>query len=688
MGKVPINYCTYTDLLKVSGVGDEIARYILSLRKDCHGKITPQILSILEPCVQNWQHFCGYFDYTPYVSNSRTSTDTYPDYVDRHTSSADNVDNAARSEHSPLVAGGFRLYPHQPIASSFSPNRARSDSSPPREFQRSPSSVPPRNLSFQQKRDTRVYHSSARHASDLTKKVVSSSEKLKIPSTWSVSPEPISFDGNGSWNTFLAQFCYYTNKWSGRQLRPYLCQCLTGRARDYCKSLLECEPNMSFRYLVLYLGDEFAPHGNIAISKFNDAQQVSGESCSTWADRVLQLVAHAFPNQPSDLIRQLAIDKVCNGASDLEAGQYAADSHPHSLDEAIDLMRQFKYASRTPDGKSRKNVPQHSSNEAPPSESNRKVCSEPPSQPSMGYEKISEQVTKLEGVIPKFETKITSLEDNVHHLQNRVSSLEVKLGNRVTCLETQIDSFEVSFQEKMDSLFHQVVTLQNMVQGLTLSVQELNKESHPSCSCTKLDKLGQDRPKGSSENLVSSASDLGSDQKLVDGPPPKGLDFQFNVFNNSSPIAAKDGSSPSSPCMTPLPVDEKDVIQVTSNDETMNHNGAIASEYTSLSPNHLTSCEENKETLAKRSCVLSIPPVLASPVLHVVHVEVGMKLLPPDASHSSKCNGGKLTPSRVRVGRPAPDGSEANPRPPSPVCPWVLPPWPPPYVSYDSLSSC
>ena len=72
--------------------------------------------------------------------------------------------------------------------------------------------------------------------------------------------------------------------------------------------------------------------------------------------------------QDVSYIDKLLTNSVTYCAYDFKAGQYAADSQPQSLDEALYLVRLYRHKYRIPHGKVKKDAFQHSS-EAWPSES-------------------------------------------------------------------------------------------------------------------------------------------------------------------------------------------------------------------------------------------------------------------------------------------------------------------------------
>ena len=248
-------------------------------------------------------------DFRPSSTKSSTYSDTSDNYDRRH-QSVDDDDQFYPSSHV-VRSDSFRV----------SHNHARTDSPLQKEYPGLLSSVFPGSSGYA--RDTFADQSSRRHEDDVIRR--------------SASPQPMPFDGNGSWRAFFADFSSYVNErdWDDSQMDRYLYRCLDGEARDYFKFVVNREPNIPFWVLVQLLEEHFAEN------EFVRSEQLFDESCSEWADRVLELATHAYPDRSRRFIYSEAIDKFCDGAYDCKAGQYAADSQPQTLDEALYLVRLY-----------------------------------------------------------------------------------------------------------------------------------------------------------------------------------------------------------------------------------------------------------------------------------------------------------------------------------------------------------
>ena len=69
--------------------------------------------------------------------------------------------------------------------------------------------------------------------------------------------------------------------------------------------------------------------------KFLLASQTQYENFFEWADRVRMLAEDAFKGKPQSCRNTLSISLFCHGCSDREAGQFALDKHPGTLNMAL-----------------------------------------------------------------------------------------------------------------------------------------------------------------------------------------------------------------------------------------------------------------------------------------------------------------------------------------------------------------
>ena len=490
----------------------------------------------------------------------------------------------------------------------------------------------------------------------------------RTPSRPVTLPRAITFDGSGSWQAFIAKFTSFADDydWNSRQRIIQLRGCLDGEASEYYASLLEREPNLGYSGIIYKHGKHFSEalpskstlptsEPSIKEMRFTYARQRSDESPTEWADRLLTLAIQAFPGLPEEHLQQQVVLRFCQGFTNREAAQFAINSQPKDLGEALYRVRLFHCTHRTPTSDSQhgklKEDTQYSS-EALPSES-----SLPMSPPFIGQGNLREHETKPEDVLVlqnlnNFDLQETSL-DNV---EIRLGNVETRLDN----VETRLDNLET----RMDSLDSKVDLAMKSIHSLIheVSVDELRddkKHQQPcSCHCIRSDEQ-EDRPKDSSGDSAFFASDAGSFQELVDGPPLSDF-LKSNDPNWPSLITAKDDNPLSSPHVM-VNHDGGVVSERLSPRVSENHDGGVASEGLSSSP-----------TLTDDVRVI-LPVLASSPVL-----KVGVNLAPPETPQSSGREGGRPTPIGVRTDEPLPDECESSRQPPPLICSWVLPPWPPP----------
>jgi len=156
-------------------------------------------------------------------------------------------------------------------------------------------------------------------------------------------PKALKFDGKSNWKAFYAKFSRYAevSEWTGGECRDQLCWCLDGKASEYYALLVERNQDMAYRDLVVKLEKRFGFRElpETAQAQFNNARQTADELLEDWADRVLSLATRAFRELPENHMYQQAVVRFCQGASDKEAGSYASNIRPKSIEEAIDKLR-------------------------------------------------------------------------------------------------------------------------------------------------------------------------------------------------------------------------------------------------------------------------------------------------------------------------------------------------------------
>lgn len=162
-----------------------------------------------------------------------------------------------------------------------------------------------------------------------------------------VVPKTMKYDGKTNWQAFYAKFTRYSevNEWSPEECMNHLCWALEGKASEFYALLVERNRDMAYPDLVRKLEKRFGfkELPETSLVQFNSARQSSEESLEDWADRVLTLAMKAFRNLPERHMYQQAIMRLCQGAADKDAGSYASNIRPSSMEEAVDKMRWFHY---------------------------------------------------------------------------------------------------------------------------------------------------------------------------------------------------------------------------------------------------------------------------------------------------------------------------------------------------------
>ena len=73
------------------------------------------------------------------------------------------------------------------------------------------------------------------------------------------------------------------------------------------------------------------------------AKQTQEETLEEWTDRVHSLATRAFKNLPDEHMYQQAIMRLCQCAMDKDAGQYAANLRPITIEDTHDRLRWYQH---------------------------------------------------------------------------------------------------------------------------------------------------------------------------------------------------------------------------------------------------------------------------------------------------------------------------------------------------------
>ena len=145
-------------------------------------------------------------------------------------------------------------------------------------------------------------------------------------------PMSLKFDGKSNWKAFYGKFSRYAevSEWTEGECRDQLCWCLDGKASEYYALLVERNQDMAYMDLIRKLEKWFGFRElpETAQVQFNNARQTQDELLVDWADPVLSLATRAFRDLPETHMYQQAVVRLCQEASDKEAGSYASNSRP------------------------------------------------------------------------------------------------------------------------------------------------------------------------------------------------------------------------------------------------------------------------------------------------------------------------------------------------------------------------
>ena len=170
-------------------------------------------------------------------------------------------------------------------------------------------------------------------------------------------PRSVTFDGTGNWKAFYRKFDAFANarRWSPDERLNQLCWCLERKASDFFELMMYGEPDLKYCEVLYRLTKRFDHQepAEAAQLEFSTARQHTDESLSDWADRLNELCAHAFPDIPERALHRQMVLRLCQGCLDKEAGCYALDRHPSSMDDAVEAIRWYQHSRRAVYGKTR-----------------------------------------------------------------------------------------------------------------------------------------------------------------------------------------------------------------------------------------------------------------------------------------------------------------------------------------------
>ena len=160
-------------------------------------------------------------------------------------------------------------------------------------------------------------------------------------------PKSLKFTGDGDWDAFQLKFTRYMEmkNWTPAEAKDYLCFALEGKASEYFATIINREAAVGYAELMQKLDKRFGQKEipQTAQVKLLTLKQGSGQSIEDWADEVLQLASKAYRELPEAFMYEQAINRICHGCRDKEAGQFAVNLGLDTIESVIDKIKSYQY---------------------------------------------------------------------------------------------------------------------------------------------------------------------------------------------------------------------------------------------------------------------------------------------------------------------------------------------------------
>lgn len=133
--------------------------------------------------------------------------------------------------------------------------------------------------------------------------------------------------------------------WSAHKYRDQLYWCWKGKASEYNALIVEHIRNIGYGDLLRKLKKRFGFKELLETAQvqFQNARQAQEKSLEDWVDRVLSLATKLFRDLPDEHMYQPAILCPCQGATDKEAGSYASNIRPKTIEDAVDKIGWYQH---------------------------------------------------------------------------------------------------------------------------------------------------------------------------------------------------------------------------------------------------------------------------------------------------------------------------------------------------------
>ena len=133
--------------------------------------------------------------------------------------------------------------------------------------------------------------------------------------------------------------------WTNEESKDYLSLSLEGKASEYYATLVTRNEDIGFPDVLSKLEKRFGgvPLPDTAQTQLANSRQQPEESIEDWADRVVQLSVHSFPDLPEDYMYQQAVRRICHGCTDEEAAEYAVNMDLNSVQLVVDKIKSYQF---------------------------------------------------------------------------------------------------------------------------------------------------------------------------------------------------------------------------------------------------------------------------------------------------------------------------------------------------------
>lgn len=167
-------------------------------------------------------------------------------------------------------------------------------------------------------------------------------------------PRGLSYDGSGSWSTFIEKFrdFIFVNRIDEHHEKLYLFRmALTGTASEHLRLIMLHAPSTMesvYSKMESRFGDHELPQS--ASMQLRYMKQSEGEPVEVWADKVFKLTYQAHPTLPIEDIEMEAVNVFCSGLRDRDIAQTLLCQNFKKVSEAMSFYRRAVHSKRAVQG--------------------------------------------------------------------------------------------------------------------------------------------------------------------------------------------------------------------------------------------------------------------------------------------------------------------------------------------------